>query len=388
MNYFDKNKLGIFPVFLAGFFLAVHYATVAYVNSSLLENIVGKNWLNIVYIVGSILSVLALFLAPKLFRKFGSKSSLLLFVLLEIIAIFGIGSINFGILIVLLFLLHHTFVPSLYFSLDVNLERQISIEGTTGLKRGIFLTIQNIAWVVSPIALSFFISEGIFDRVYYISGISLIFLFGTTLALFENTKKADEKEADIFLTIKNLKKERDLRAVIFSHFILNLFYSWMIIYLPLMLVKEIGFDWSQIGILFTLMLLPFLIFQLPAGILADKKIGEKELLIAGIIITSLSTVSISFFNQPIFWMWAIILFSTRVGASIFEISSESYFFKHVKEDDTGIISLFRALRPISFIVAPILALPIIYFISYQTSFYFLGILVFLGLFFIPKIDTK
>lgn len=388
MNFFDKNKLGIFPVFLAGFFLAVHYATVAYVNSSLLENIVGKNWLNIVYIVGSILSVLALFLAPKLFRKFGSKPSLLLFVLVEIIAIFGIGSINLGILIVLLFLLHHTFVPSLYFSLDVNLEKQISIEGTTGFKRGIFLTIQNIAWVVSPIALSFFISEGIFDRVYYISGISLIFLFGTALALFDNTKKADEREADIFVTIKNLKKERDLRAVIFSHFILNLFYSWMIIYLPLMLVKEIGFDWSQIGILFTLMLLPFLIFQLPAGILADKKIGEKELLIAGIIITSLTTISISFFNQPIFWIWAIILFSTRVGASIFEISSESYFFKHVKEDDTGIISLFRALRPISFIVAPILALPIIYFISYQASFYFLGMLVFLGLFFIPKVDTK
>lgn len=388
MNFFDKNKLGIFPVFLAGFFLAVHYATVAYVNSSLLENIVGKNWLNIVYIVGSILSVLALFLAPKLFRKFGSKPSLLLFVLVEIIAIFGIGSINLGILIVLLFLLHHTFVPSLYFSLDVNLEKQISIEGTTGFKRGIFLTIQNIAWVVSPIALSFFISEGIFDRVYYISGISLIFLFGTALALFDNTKKADEREADIFVTIKNLKKERDLRAVIFSHFILNLFYSWMIIYLPLMLVKEIGFDWSQIGILFTLMLLPFLIFQLPAGILADKKIGEKELLIAGIIITSLTTISISFFNQPIFWIWAIILFSTRVGASIFEISSESYFFKHVKEDDTGIISLFRALRPISFIVAPILALPIIYFISYQASFYFLGMLVFFGLFFIPKVDTK
>lgn len=388
MDSTNKKGFGIFPVFLAGFFLAVHYATVAYVNSSLLENIVGKNWLNIVYIIGSIFSVFALYFAPKFFRRFGSKSTLLLFIFLEIIAVFGLGSINLGFFIILLFLLHHTFVPSLYFSLDVNLESRINIEKTTGAKRGIFLTIQNIAWVVSPLALSFFIQGGNFDKIYFISGIALILLFITATKFFVNTKKADKKEADLFHIIKSFKKVSDLRSVILCHFILNVFYAWMVVYLPLLLIKEIGFEWEKIGILFTIMLLPFLLLELPAGILADKKLGEKEILIAGTLITSAFTMIIPFLKEPVFFVWAIVLFGTRVGASLFEISSESYFFKHVKEKDTGTISLFRALRPLSFIITPIIALPIIYFFSYQASFYFLSIITLLGLFFIPKVDTK
>ncbi len=388
MDSTNKKGFGIFPVFLAGFFLAVHYATVAYVNSSLLENIVGKNWLNIVYIIGSIFSIIALYFAPKLFRKVGSKHSLILFILLEIIAVFGMGSINLGIFIVLLFLLHHTFVPSLYLSLDVNMERHTKTEGTTGTKRGFLLAIQNIAWVVSPLALSFLIQNNNFDKIYFISGIALVLFFVVALIFFDNTKKADKEEADFFHIIKSFKKASDLRFIILCHFILNTFYAWMIVYLPLLLIKEIGFEWDKIGILFTIMLLPFLLLELPAGILADKKLGEKEILITGVLITSAFTMVIPFLKEPVFFVWAIVLFGTRIGASLFEISSESYFFKHVKEDDTGTISLFRALRPLSFIITPIIALPIIYFFSYQASFYFLSIITLLGLFFIPKVDTK
>ena len=112
MNIGVKNRHKLLPVFLAGFFLAVHYATVAYVNSSLLENIVGKNWLNIVYIIGSIFAVFALYFAPKLFRRFGSKSSLIFFIILQIIAVFGIGSVNLGLFVVFLFLVHHSFLSS------------------------------------------------------------------------------------------------------------------------------------------------------------------------------------------------------------------------------------------------------------------------------------
>jgi lipopolysaccharide export LptBFGC system permease protein LptF len=87
-------------------------------------------------------------------------------------------------------------------------------------------------------------------------------------------------------------------------------------------------------------------------------------------------------------MWALVLFATRIGASIVEVSNESYFFKHVKENDTALISLIRIARPLSFIVAPLFALPVIYFTSYSSSFYFLAFFVLLGLFFIPKVDTR
>ena len=103
---------------------------------------------------------------------------------------------------------------------------------------------------------------------------------------------------------------------------------------------------------------------------------------------SLSTFIIPFLQSPIFWIWATVLFITRIGASLVEISSESYFFKHVKEEDTGLISLFRMARPLSFILAPLVAIPVVYFFSYSTSFYFLALLTLSGLLFIPKVDTK
>jgi MFS family permease len=162
----------------------------------------------------------------------------------------------------------------------------------------------------------------------------------------------------------------------------------MIIYLPLLLSSEIGFGWDKIGVMFTIMLLPFLIFELPAGLLGDKKFGEKEILVLGFLIMFFATLVIPTISSPIFWLWALVLFGTRIGASLVEISSESYFFKHVKETDVGPISLFRMARPLSFILAPLIAIPVISFFSYSSSFYFLAFFTLLGLLFTPKVDTR
>ena len=157
--------------------------------------------------------------------------------------------------------------------------------------------------------------------------------------------------------------------------------------MPLLLNKEMGFGWDKIGLMFTIMLLPFLLFngQLVFG---RQKTGEKEILTIGFIIMAVATFLIPIISAPIFWIWAVVLFVTRIGASLVEIASESYFFKHVKEKDVGEISVFRMVRSFSYVLAPLIAIPVIYFSSYSTSFYFLAIFTLLGLLFIPKIDTR
>ena len=195
-------------------------------------------------------------------------------------------------------------------------------------------------------------------------------------------------DSRIIPALRSLKRGSDQARIITVQFILNFFYAWMVIYLPLLLSKEMGFSWPQIGVIFTIMLLPFLIFELPAGILSDRKIGEREILALGFVIMFIATFIIPSLVSATFLVWAAILFATRIGASLVEISSETYFFKHVKEADTGLISLFRMTRPLAYVIAPLLALPIIYFFSYSASFYFLAFFVLLGLFFIPKIDTR
>lgn len=382
------SKRRLWLVYLGGFLMAVHFASVSYINSSLLEKFVGNSTLSILYILGSLLAVVSLFLAPFLLRKYGSIFVFLFFIILEILAVFGLGSISLAILVIILFLVHIAADPILYFCLDVNLEQEIKTEGTTGSKRGVLLAISNIAWVISPLALVFLINQNSFSKVYFLSGIALIPLVLIIILFFKNTKRAEARDANIILAIRSLWKGGDKARIIGVQFILNFFYAWMVIYMPLLLNKELGFDWNKIGYIFVIMLLPFLLFELPVGVIGDKKTGEKEFIMAGFIIMFVATLIIPTLATPIFWIWALVLFVSRVGAALVEISSESYFFKHVGEEDTGLISLFRIVRPLSFTIAPLFALPVIYFSSYSASFYFLALFTLLGLLFIPKVDTK
>jgi predicted MFS family arabinose efflux permease len=311
----------------------------------------------------------------------------LFFTILEIAAVLGIGKSNLEPLIILFFVFQITTQSILYFLFDLNIEQEIISENTTGRKRGVFLSVQNTAWVLSPLTLTFLITKNNFGNVYILSAAILIPLILLITIYFKNTKTPKRTAAitDIF---KSIGRGSDQVRILGTQFMLNFFYSWMLIYLPLVLTEEIGFDWQKIGFLFTIMLLPFLLFEFPAGVLSDKKTGEKEFLIAGFIIMSFSTLAIPLLNTTSFLAWAAVLFTTRIGASLVEIASESFFFKHVKEENTGLISLFRMARPLSFIIAPLVALPVVYYFSYTTSFYFLAFIVLIGLFFIPKVDTR
>lgn len=368
--------------------MAIHYALVAYINSSLLGQYVSNNVLDVLYIIGSILGIAFLSIAPFLLRKYGSLTTFLFFIALEMVSVFGLGVADTKVLVIILFIILISAESVLYFCLDVNLEDETRLESTTGGKRGIFLTVQNFAWVLAPLALSFLVVKNMFGRIYLLSGAMLVPLFIISVLFLKNLKETQVVQSHIIHALRALWRGGDQARVIILQFILNFFYAWMAIYLPLLLSKEMGFGWDRIGIMLTIMLLPFILFELPAGFLADKKIGEKEILITGLLIMCAATAVIPNIPSAVFLVWAAVLFATRIGASLVEIASETYFFKHIKEEDTGAISLFRMARPLSYVIAPLIALPVIHFFPYSTSFYFLVFFVFLGLLVIPRVDTK
>ena len=75
----------------------------------------------------------------------------------------------------------------------------------------------------------------------------------------------------------------------------------------------------------------------------------------------------------------VILFISRVGASLVETMTETYFFKHVKADDTGLLSIFRLSRPAGNIFGITVGVLTLNFFSYEIMFFALAVLVFLGL---------
>ena len=180
-------------------------------------------------------------------------------------------------------------------------------------------------------------------------------------------------------TLKKIAAEKNLKKIYSSEFLLRFFYSWMIIYMPIYLHEFLGFDWKEIGIIFTAMLVPFVILDYPLGKLSDK-IGEKKMLAIGFTIISLSTISIFFISSTDLVIWALIMFATRVGAATVEIMNESYFFKKIRAQDAGLISFFRNLFPLSLVISPLLATILLFFLPYKFLFFISGVILFYGIY--------
>jgi MFS family permease len=141
-----------------------------------------------------------------------------------------------------------------------------------------------------------------------------------------------------------------------------------------------NFGWDKIGIIFSIMLIPFVILDFPLGKLSDK-IGEKKMLIAGFLIIILSVLVIPLITDSKLWIWALILFATRIGAATIEVMNESYFFKTINERNADEISFFRNAPFVAYIIAPLVAVPILFLIpSFEYLFFFLSAVLLLGLF--------
>lgn len=373
---FKQNKL-LNTLFLSNIFVSFHYALVIYLNSSFLSNYFEDSQISTLYIIGSILNVVILLNASKILEKVSNYKFSLYTIGIEFTAILCLAFTNSPFLIALSFITHLSAISTLLFNLDVFVESVSDDESLTGSIRGTYLTITNIMIVLAPLSISFLLANGNYSSVYILSALLLIPLY-LIVRKFKHVNEAKMHHIEIQKTVGEYINDRNLYNVFVSHTLLQLFYGFMVIYTPLYLEKYIGFAWSEIGIIFTIMLLPFVIFELPVGELADDKYGEKEFMTIGFAIMGLFTLVISFITVKSFWLWAIILFITRIGASLVEVSTESYFFKKVNKKRTDVVSLFRISRPLALVIAPVIATVAFGFIPFKYIFIIVGSIMIVG----------
>ena len=378
---------GLLPsVYIATFFLSLHYSIGLYVDSSYLAKFFGDIGINTIYFAGSLFTILALLVVPKLLRRFGNYTLAIIFAILEIISLLSLTLINSPILVAAVFVFHVVAVSVLSYNLDIFIEHG-SEDATTGETRGLFLTIMNLAVFFGPTIAGFLLSENQFWKIYTVSAILVLpalFIIARKLSQFCDPEYKDVSLREMLYTAW---QNKNIRNISIANFLLQFFYSWMIIYMAIYLTKFAHFSWEEIGIIFGIMLLPFIFLQFPLGEMADRRFGEKEMLIIGFIITALSTASLSFLNpQTSILIWASILFVTRVGAATIEIMTETYFFKQIEASDMGLISFFRHTRPLSFIIGTASASVFLLFVDTQYLFLALGVIMLSGIYFAMKIE--
>jgi MFS family permease len=373
---FKQNKL-LNTLFLSNIFVSFHYALVIYLNSSFLSKYFTDTQISSLYIIGSILNVIILLNASKFLEKISNYTFSIYTLLLEFLAIACLAVTTSPFLVALSFITHLSAISTLLFNLDVFVESVSSNDALTGSIRGTYLTITNIMIVLAPLSLSFLVRDSDYSFVYFLSSFLMIPLY-LIVRKFKGANEAKMHHISIEKTLSEYVKSSDLYNVFISHTLLQLFYGFMVIYMPIYLEQYIGFNWSEIGIIFTIMLIPFVIFELPVGELADDKYGEKEFLTIGFVIMGFFTLVMSFITVKSFWLWSTILFITRIGASLVEVSTESYFFKKVDKSRTDVISLFRVSRPLALVMAPVVATVALGFIPFQYIFIVIGSIMIVG----------
>ncbi len=371
-------------MYILSFLFTLHISLSAYVNSTFLTKIISEKYVGLLYTVGAIITIILLSRSPNLLKYFGNRKLVLWLLFINMLSLACLISSGNSSLIALSFISILTTNTLIALCLDIFIEHFGNPE-TIGRNRGLYLTITNIAWMLSPLITALLITqEGGYISVYIVALATVILM---TLGLFFSVKDFNDKKyerAPFLKTYRYLKTNKHMLSITIINFILQFFFAWMVVYTPIYLMEHIGFGWDQIGVIFTIMLAPFVIFGLPVGILVDKyHVKKRTLLIIGFLIMAISTLAIPFISIKSVALWALVLFLTRTGASIVETASEIYFFTHIKEEEAYLLGVFRDMAPVAYIIAPLFATLIFVFLPFKYLFIILGIIVLCGLYYIP-----
>lgn len=364
-----KIKLISFISFLIGFSQAI----IIYILSSYFKLISGTENVGLFYLVSYAIVLLILLNLHKVVKKIGKSRVFYLSVLATIVSIFFLIIFTPSRWCMVFAALYLIFAGIEWAALDVILE-SYSTDKMSGRIRGLHLTIFNLGFLFGPLLsvkiLDGFGFYGIFFILFFINAIILMI----SLLGLGHVNHYFKHELSVWGVVKKMAGRSELARIYYISFVLELFFALMIIYVPIYLL-DLKFSWNDIGWAFTVMLLPFVILQYPAGFLADKKWGEKKFLIFSLIIMFFSTLAVFFTTSKSVAIWAAILFATRIGAALIEILRDSYFYKEIDARDVDLIHFFRTAMPMGYIVATILSSIVLIFLPTKFSFIIIAVIV-------------
>ncbi len=379
-------KKKIYRVYILAFIFTLHIALSAYANSSFLALNVGENYVGTLYTIAALLNLMLLSNTSVILKYFGNRRLVLVFLMVNMTALATLIVSNTALFVSIAFIAFVVTNTLVLFCIDIFIEH-FGTPKTIGRTRGFYLTVTNLAWIASPVLSGFLITHEGGYRAIYMVAFGMTILMSLGMFLFVKKFKDKTYVKTPFLKIyKFLQTNRHIRAITLINFILQFFFAVMVIYVPLYLNIHIGLGWEKLGIIFTIMLAPFVLFSIPIGKLIDKYHVHKRLLLkVGFFIMAVSTMLISQMDSTSVLFWGIILFMTRVGAAIIETTSEIYFFTHVREEDAYLLSIFRDMHPVGYVIAPLLGSLFILFFPFKYLFLALGIFVLVGFYYVAQL---
>lgn len=378
--------------FLISIVFNFHGLLVAYSNSSYLERFTKPETVGILYTVSSALAVISFLFITRILHRYGNVRLTLWLALIEMMALVVIGAALGPDTTVIAFVIFMTLNPLLYLNLDIFTEAIVGPnESGTGSVRGFTLTLMSIAAAAAPFALALIVGDDAsrLHLVYFAAALVMAGFIGLVWSTFHAFTDPAYVKLDVLATLSGFWRRPALRHVFLAHFMLQFFFAWTVIYMPLYLATELGFSWDVTGSIIGVGLLAYAVFEYPIGWLADRRYGEKEMMALGFAVLAITSSWISFLGTASIAAWMVLMFLNRTGASLVEVTTESYFFKHTNGSDASIISFFRLTRPLAMMAGSLVGSLALLYLPFNLVFIVLALSMALAIFFvIPLVDTR
>ncbi len=369
-----------------------HGLLVAYSNSSYMEQFTSPEVVGMLYTIASAIAVLAFLFFTRVLRRYGNVLLTLILSVIEMLALILIGLAFGQATTIVAFVVFMTINPLLYLNIDIFSETLIgSNETGTGSARGLTLALMSLAAAVAPFSLALIVGgdDSRLNLVYFVAPAIFFIFIALILIHFRTFEDPEYQSLDVLKTLSGFWRKSNLRNVFMAHFMLQFFFAWTIIYMPLYLATELGMHWDVIGSIIGFGLLAYAIFEYPIGWLTDHRYGEKEMMALGFVILAITSSWVAFMAAASVVAWMLLMFINRAGASLVEVTTESYFFKHTTGSDANIISFFRLARPLALMAGSLTGSVALLYLPFNLIFIVLGFFMAAAIFFvIPLVDTR
>ncbi len=378
-----KNVRNVHAVsFLYGFL----DAALLYIISTYFAEVAHSDNVGLFYVATFALVFAVLYFLHPLLRKIGTVRLFLLLLVAIFLATVLLTKIPIGwtgaaILIAMLLAVQTGWVI-----LDIILEG-ISSDSSTGSVRGLHLTIVNTGFLVAPLLSISILNRFGFDGVFFLLCVGYAVITAASLVLFRDINRFSDGEIRVKGTFVKMLKQPNLFRIYHISLAMEFFYAIAIVYTPLYL-QSLGIGLEDIGLIFTVMLLPFVLLQYPLGTLADKRYGEKELLIIGLVVSGIATLGIGLYSSPSVLFWMALLFLSRVGIATIEVLRDSYFYKQIDGREMDTIAFFRTARPAANIFAAVIASLFLTVFPMPALFVLAALVLFSGIVSAAKLDDS
>lgn len=377
-----KRKIKFWFVYLLAVVFNFHTLVVSYTSPTYLGGFIDLKHIGLLYSIGSIGSLLCFILLPSVLKRFGNVLVTIGLMVISIgtLALMGVGlSAPMVVTGLVLFLIIN---PLMYLSMDIFSETLIGKnEGATGHVRGMTLSLMSLAALCAPLTISYLVADGDnLAQLYFIAiGVGVVFSLIVIMA-FRGFIDPLYHRVQFRPLLKQCWESQPIKLVLSAHFLVQVFFTWTVVYIPLYLASVLNLPWSSIGAIIAAGLLAYVIFEYPIGILADDYFGEKEMMAIGFLILALTVASISFMTTTNIYPWMILAFISRIGASLTEVTTESYFFKKVNGQDANLMSVFRLTRPLAVLAGSLLGSICLAIMPFHLAFIVLGFVMVIGIF--------